>query len=388
MKILKIDKRTADGKLDGKPTYIDAATKAPIKDETILKYLQSLVIPPNYHDVEIYYHKPPKKDKLSYIGYDAKDRPQHIYHKWWVEKARKNKYCGLIKFGEMIPKILATIKSYVGLKKMSKNKLIGTIVSLILHCGFRVGNDKYSKMYKSYGLTTIEKRHITFTQAKNKELKDTGVTIAHISFIGKKGVLNECTVTGVNDASNSGPSGGAQDGEDIVQILLELTKGKKPEDRVFVTNEPGHEPEEITPLDINNFLKGFDESITSKMFRTFQANLMLIEKLRLVNPQAMVKAGDRKKHVKQVITEISQTIHNTPAICKKEYIFSEIWELYLEKPRSFNGAFGSNGSAAAKISPRIAFMNFMRRRCGGDKAAHDDGDGDNDGNDDNSNKDG
>jgi DNA topoisomerase-1 len=50
-------------------------------------------------------------------------------------------------------------------------------------CGFRIGQKVYQKLYNSTGISTIIVDNIKF---KNNS--------AYISFIGKKGVQNECTI--------------------------------------------------------------------------------------------------------------------------------------------------------------------------------------------------
>ena len=52
-----------------------------------------------------------------------------------------------------------------------------------MECHFRVGNERYSKKYKSYGTTTLENKHV-------KVKKDHVI----IDFVGKKKVRNICTI--------------------------------------------------------------------------------------------------------------------------------------------------------------------------------------------------
>ena len=44
--------------------------------------------------------------------------------------------------------------------KDSKEKQVALILKLIMECHFRVGNERYSKKYKSYGTTTLENKHV------------------------------------------------------------------------------------------------------------------------------------------------------------------------------------------------------------------------------------
>jgi hypothetical protein len=64
----------------------------------------------------------------------------------------------------------------------------------------------------------------------------------------------------------------------------------------------------------------------------------------------------RKKHTVQVYKEISEIIHNTPAVSKKDYCDSEMADLYISKPRSWNNKFGTG-------SERVCFINWLKAKC-------------------------
>ena len=86
-------------------------------------------------------------------------------------------------FGKKFIKINQKINEDLYSPKDSKEKQIAIILKLIMECHFRIGNDKYSKKYKSYGTTTLENHHL-------KAKKDSII----IDFVGKKKVRNVCTV--------------------------------------------------------------------------------------------------------------------------------------------------------------------------------------------------
>ena len=53
-----------------------------------------------------------------------------------------------------------------------------------MDCNFRIGNEKYKKENNSFGVTTLQKKHV---KIKNDSLI--------IDFNGKKNVRNTCKVT-------------------------------------------------------------------------------------------------------------------------------------------------------------------------------------------------
>lgn len=277
----------------------------PIKDPKIIKHITSIRVPPAYRDVQIYTDP---KSKIFAKGIDEAGRSQYIYNPKYVEKQSKNKYCNLIKFGKKLPKIRAEVDKMIRSNKLlTKEKMIGLILRIIMQCNFRVGNDIYKKKHSSYGVSTIENKHIKF-KGSNK---------AEISFIGKKGVLNECLV------SNS----------TLVSQLRELIDKCGKDGVLFRYKDPENGKEKkIKATDINEFLSKFGP-FTSKSFRTYEANLIILE--RLFKEDVSDVLTHRKKQVVALIKEVAIELHHTPAICRKSYLIPDILNTYIEHPDKF-----------------------------------------------------
>jgi DNA topoisomerase-1 len=135
--------------------YIDGNL---ITDHKIIKYVKSLVIPPAYKNVKIYYSTNNEIPKILYEGFDSKNRKQVIYSKEWCAAKENEKFKNLIEFSKMIPSITKTIDKFLLSQKLSKNKTISIILKLIIECGFRIGNKKYLQLYDSYGISNIKKK--------------------------------------------------------------------------------------------------------------------------------------------------------------------------------------------------------------------------------------
>lgn len=287
-----------------------------VKDPKLLEYFTSLRIPPAWTNVTIF-----AKGAQTCCGFDAKGRMQCLYSQSHIEKAKKRKFCDLVAFGEALPAIESTIRASLKSQKYTKNKIISIILSIVQSCGFRLGNLTYEDDNDHYGITTIKRSHVKFEDK-----------VAEISFIGKKGVLNACIV---KDHA-------------IVQMLKELVSVNTGDDHVMVYNNAGYH--HIKHTDVNNFLKDFHPSITSKDFRVFKANVLLIEMLP-------IESTNRKKDLLEVIKKIADMIHNTPAVCKKDYILDILIDLYLEHPIKYKKMFNNDTSA------RVKFLNFLRLNC-------------------------
>ena len=298
-----------------------------VSDKTILEYINKLVIPPAYKDVTIFYEKSPK---ILFEGYDDKGRKQQIYSADHKKKSMKKKFCNLIEFGKILPKINTDIEKYINNKLPTKDKIISIIIKIVMICGFRIGNIKYKNLYNSFGISIILKKHI----------KMDGKTMI-IAFIGKKGVLNECVI---------------KDPLLITEVNA-LINNKKPDDYVFEYKEDGgfHL---LKAIEINNWLKTYHKNITSKMFRTFDSNILFIEHTRTnsIDPEKL-SLTERKRVVNDALKMISTQINNTPTICKKEYLHIDLITLFLESPRKYKKFF--YGCLCASK----CFINYLESVC-------------------------
>lgn len=300
-----------------------------VTDPEILEYIRKLMVPPAYTDVIIYW-EPKISPKILYRGTDDKGRPQVIYSKLWSEKAAKRKLCNLIGFGRMLPQIQADMRKHMQSERFTRNRVISMILRVVEQCNIRIGQAKYQELYKSYGVTTLTKEHLKFRNGQ-----------AHLDFIGKKGARNVCAI--------SDPQ--------LVRQLEELVKAHSGP-YIFSYYLDGVW-QDVTALEVNEWLKSYNPTFTSKMFRTWAGNLMLIRILRdQEDPTGMTK-GARKKVIVQALKDIAEQLHNTPAISKKSYVDSDLLDLYIEKPRSYRSQFITNAA-----DPRVVFMSWLKKKCG------------------------
>ena len=283
-----------------------------ITNKNLIDYFNKYKIPPAWKNVQIY---PVNSNKIFCTGVDVAGRKQYIYKANFVKKQKNKKYCNLIKFSEKLPNILKVINKNLT-KKWSKDKIIALILKIMIHCNFRIGNEIYKKKYKSFGLTTLQKKHIKFNKNNIK-----------IKFIGKKGVLNECTIV---------------DPEIIKNMPIRSS-----------TDYFTYKNNKIKAIDINNFLKQFG-NFTSKDFRTWSANMLLLK--YLINSK-IKNNKERKKNAVKIVKQTSSDLHHTPSICKKSYIHPQILKLYIEQPNKFNNYYMNNNSINKN------FIKFLKKYC-------------------------
>jgi len=160
--------------------YLDQKGK-PIRDEQRLLRIKRLAIPPAWSDVWIC---PSPNGHIQAIGRDARRRKQYRYHERWREIRDENKYDRLINFGKTLPKIRRRLKKDLARSGLPREKVLATIVQLLERSFIRVGNEEYARENKSFGLTTMQDRHV---DVKGSKLR--------FRFRGKSGRQHEVDVT-------------------------------------------------------------------------------------------------------------------------------------------------------------------------------------------------
>lgn len=326
--------------------YSDASGKR-IADAKILEYVKSLRIPPAYVDVKIHIamrgSTPCAPPKLTYTGIDTAGRTQYGYSAAHTARAAKSKFSDLVMFGTALPlvrkRITEALKNPAASRKPDMDVAIALALRIVLLCHFRLGNQKYKELYKSYGVSTLETRHLKFVEPT--AVSRIRVPAAKFSFIGKKGVLNSCIITDPM----------------IVQHLMNMSAGKAPKEPIFATADGTP----IKAADINLWLKGFGIDLSSKQFRTFAGSTLVIHLLvaharrgKKVELPESLSMTERKRNVNAALDKTSETIHNTRSICKKSYVHPMIIDMYLNHPRKFAAAF-----IASELGAENAFVNFL-----------------------------
>ena len=259
-------------------------------------------IPPNYKYVEL---NPGSKIIAKCL--DSANRSQYIYNNNYIDNQNKIKFCNLIKFGKKLPLIKDNINNEL-IKNNSDKKsyLIGVLLKVILECNFRIGNEIYKKKYNTMGISTIERSNF-----KNSE----------ISFIGKKNVKNKCKI---NDTK-------------LLKLLTNLKENSISKELFSYENNT------ISSIDVNNYLKQFG-NFTTKYFRTWTANIEYIKGMNNVYTENF------KNLSRDVIKNIATKLNHTVAICKKNYIYSELIEYSLR-------------NSISTTNPDKFLINFLKKKC-------------------------
>ena len=275
--------------------YFDTKGK-PIRDEQRLLRIKRLAIPPAWSDVWIC---PSPNGHIQATGRDARGRKQYRYHERWREIRDENKYDRLVNFGKALPKIRRRLKKDLALSSLPREKVLATIVQLLERSLIRVGNEEYARENKSFGLTTLQDRHV---DVKGSKLR--------FRFRGKSGRLHEVDVTDRRIAR-------------IISKLQDL-----PGQSLFQYLDDEGSVHEISSQDVNEYLREVTgEDFTAKDFRTWAGTVLAT--IALSAAGAFETKKQAKANLKQAIGAVAKILGNTPAVCRQCYIHPAVLEAYL-----------------------------------------------------------
>lgn len=142
--------------------YFDTDGK-PIRDEQRVLRIKRIGIPPAWTDVWIC---PSPNGHIQATGRDARCRKQYRYHERWREIRDENKYERIAVFGATLPKIRNRVEKDLELSGLPCAKVVATVVHLLERTFIRIGNEEYARENKSFGLTTMQDRHVDVKGAK------------------------------------------------------------------------------------------------------------------------------------------------------------------------------------------------------------------------------
>ena len=277
-------------------TYTDPDGQV-IRDRAMLRRFRSLVIPPAWTDVWIC---PDPDGHLQVTARDARGRKQYRYHPSFREQRDGTKFERMIALSDVLWKIRERVEADIARPELPRDKVMATVVWLLERTLIRVGTQEYAKANKSYGLTTLRRKHVQIVGAKMR-----------FEFRGKSGVSHAVSVTDRRIAR-------------IVQRCAEL-----PGYELFQYVDDSGQRQVVQAEDVNAYLReAAGREVTAKDFRTWAGTMHAAAALREIGPAPTKKAAE--KNVKSAVDRTAAMLGNTRSVCRKYYIHPALLEAYLD----------------------------------------------------------
>ena len=126
-------------------------------DPDLAARCRALVIPPAWEHVWIC---PLANGHIQAVGTDAAGRRQYLYHPVWREQRDAAKHDRVLVVAARLPQARRRAGADMVLDGMPRQRALATAFRLLDLGLFRVGGEAYAEENGSYGLATIERRHV------------------------------------------------------------------------------------------------------------------------------------------------------------------------------------------------------------------------------------
>ena len=285
-----------------------------VEDPEVLARIRALAIPPAWTDVWIC---PVPTGHIQAVGTDAAGRRQYRYHDAWRTRRDQEKFDHMLDFARALPGLRDVIAADLAGEELSRRRVLACATRLLDIGFFRIGTEGYAEQNQSYGLATIQKRHV--------RLVDGAVRFDYVAKSGRRRLQSvvDPEVYDVVEALKRRRGGGPE--------LLAYRQ-----DRRWLDVRSG---------DVNAYVKeATGGEFTAKDFRTWNATVLAAVSVAVAAEAASPTA--RKRAVTWAMKEVSHYLGNTPAVCRSSYVDPRVVDRYRAGV-TIAGALSQLGEAAA-----------------------------------------
>lgn len=280
----------------GRFRYFDARGNR-ITDPEKLERIKGLVIPPAWKDVWI---SPSPTANLQATGVDAAGRKQYLYHPAFRAQQEQAKFDKLIGFAQRLPELRAATAEHMDKDTLDRERVSAIATRLINRGWFRVGTERYAKESKTFGITTLRKKHVRVR----------GHRIS-FEFQGKHRSVIRTTLVDFELAG-------------AINELLALPGGT----RLFRYEWDGGLCA-LTGARLNDYVRTYlGEEFTAKDFRTWGGTL--IAAIELAERGPAETQAEAKRAVAAVMRRVGAELGNTPAVARSSYVSPAVIDQYLD----------------------------------------------------------
>jgi DNA topoisomerase IB len=268
-----------------------------IRDER-LERLRSLAIPPAWKDVWIC---PWPNGHIQATGIDAAGRRQYRYHEAWRAKRDAEKHERVLEIARQLPDVRDSVVEALQGRGLTRERVLAAAVRLLDLGAFRVGSEEYAEDNGTFGLATLRREHVRVRGER-----------VFFSYKAKGGIDREVELLDLPTAR-------------VVRELL-----ARPEDAgedllgYWLDDGSWHD---VTSDEVNAHLKELSGAqVTAKDFRTWTATVLMATTLAEAPPPGSRTA--RKRVLKDAYVAVSESLGNTPAVCKASYVDPRVVDRY------------------------------------------------------------
>jgi DNA topoisomerase I len=269
-------------------------------------------------------------------GFDVRGRKQYRYHEKAVETRELRKYHRVRQLAKSLPRIRRELRAQSHHRDLTLDTACAIALRLISESLFRPGSEKYVRENRSYGMTTLRKRHV-------KVERDRAV----FTYVGKSGQKQRQLVTN----------------PELVRLLSKLQR--TPGERLFRYRDENGAPWcDLAGSSLMDYVRRRVGPYAVKDFRTWGGTLRAATVLAEIGPARSVT--EAKRNVAMAMRIVASELGNTAAICKSSYVHPMVLARYLDDGetiavRHVRKRSGSAADAFAHSPEERALIAFLDR---------------------------
>jgi DNA topoisomerase I len=277
--------------------YRYPGTGETVREERVLTRIENLKVPPAWEEARI--ARSPSA-KVQAIGYDSAGRLQYLYHPKYRERKERDKFERILRFSKALPRMRHTTSNHLRHKYLDREKVLAAMTRLMNAAYFRVGEERYARKNRTYGIATLRRKH----------LRIEGNTMI-FEYTGKWGQEHRKAVTDVRLRR-------------VVEECVAL-----PGYEVFKYFDEEGEVRDVKSRDLNAYVKEvMGDEFTPKDFRTWAGTLIAAVKLAEVG--ATEDLEQAQKNVLAAVDDVAYRLGNTRDIARASYISPRVIDHYME----------------------------------------------------------
>jgi DNA topoisomerase-1 len=294
-----------------------------VRDTRTLARIDNLRVPPAWRDVHV---APDPRRSIQAWGFDVRGRKQYRYNDRAVQKRELRKYHRVRQLAKSLPRVRRHLRRQSAAREIARDTACAIALRLISESLFRPGSEKYMRENRSYGTTTLRKRHVRIDGGR-----------AIFTYPGKSSKRQRQVVANA----------------EIVRLVARMLR--TPGERLFRYRDDGG----WCDLDASTLIAYLREHIgpfAVKDFRTWGGTLRAATVLaELGAPRSETEA---KRNVALAMRIVSHELGNTPAICRASYVHPMVLARYVDEGETIRLP-----RARRKLSSADAFAHSPEERA-------------------------
>ena len=253
------------------------------------KRIRELALPPAWTDVAV---ARSASAPLQAVGRDAAGRWQYRYSAARVRAREEKKGERLAELIRAMPALRRRIEDGLHAEPLSREQVMSAMLRILCISFVRPGSKQYAEQNGSFGLATLQRRHVSVT----------GATIT-LSFPGKSKKLQHRRFVDRQVAP-------------IIRQLLALRGGQ-----VFRYRDGDGTIRRVRRRDINAYIREvMGRRFTAKDFRTCAGTVLCAARLVEAAPSQIATPAAQRRVLSSCMRVVAECLGNTPAVCRASYV--------------------------------------------------------------------